>query len=66
MAVPYAVYQRMSDRELKALRSKHVLELAKLEGMKGLFVESDRVRIKALIGAIDAERAARLLQIKLF
>jgi len=65
MAVPRGVYQRMSDQELKKLRSTKVLILNRIETREGYFGRQDVQRIKDQIQAIDAERACRLLQIKL-
>ena len=66
MAIPRSLYRRMTDKELKTLRSKKVLEMEKIKHLTGLFAMRDKKRIADQISAIDAERASRLLQIKLF
>jgi len=65
MAVPRGVYQRMSDKELRKLRSTKVLILNRIETKEGFFGKRDVQRLKDQIIAIDAERACRLLTVKL-
>lgn len=65
MAIPRGVYQRMSDEELKRSRSRKVNMIKRIENRTGFFATADIQRLKDQIQAIDAERASRLLQIKL-
>jgi len=66
MAIPRGVYRNMTDKQLKTLRSKKVLEMEKIKHLTGLFAMRDKKRLADQISAIDNERASRILTIKMF
>jgi signal-transduction protein with cAMP-binding, CBS, and nucleotidyltransferase domain len=66
MAIQRGVYRKMTDKQLKTLRSKKVLEIEKIKHLDGLFAMRDKKRLADQISAIDSERASRILQIKMF
>jgi len=59
------IYQRMSDLELRKLRSKKVLEIEKLRKFYTYFGKRDIQRLAFQIDRIDAELACRADQLKL-
>jgi len=59
------IYQRMSDFELRKLRSKKVLEIEKLRKFYTYFGKRDIQRLAFQIDRIDAELACRAAQLSL-
>jgi hypothetical protein len=60
------IYQRMSDLELRKLRSKKVLEIEKLRKFYTYFGKRDIQRLAFQIDRIDAEIACRADQLSMF
>jgi len=59
------IYQRMSEFELRKLRSKKVLEIEKLRKFYTYFGKRDIQRLAFQIDRIDAELACRAAQLSL-
>jgi len=66
MATPRAVYQRMTDKELRVLRSKKLARLDKIINLNGYFAKRDKQALYDQIIAIEAEIESRNLQLGLF
>jgi len=60
------VYQRMTDFELRKLRSKKVIEIEKLRKFYTYFGKRDIHRLTFQIDRIDAELACRADQLSMF
>jgi len=60
------IYQRMTDFELRKLRSKKVLEIEKLRKFYTYFGKRDIQRLAFQIDRIDAELACRADQLSMF
>jgi len=61
----YSVYSKMSDLELRKLRSKKVLKMHKVEGYNSWFARRDRDLLSGQIMQIDAVLESRAAQMKL-
>jgi len=59
------IYQRMSEFDLRKLRSKKVLEIQKLRKTYTYFGKRDILKLTFQIERIDAELACRRDQLKL-
>jgi len=66
MATPRAIYHRMSDKELRVLRSKKLAKLDKIINLNGYFAKRDKQALYDQIIAIEAELESRTLQMRLF
>jgi len=60
------IYQRMTDFELRKLRSKKVLEIEKLRKFYTYFGKRDIQRLAFQIDRIDAELTCRTDQLSMF